>query len=444
MGQCSSENNGCAGCAPNLQLFTAGYYFNLRKIGFSELTNPFSSKKYLNMSKDYHMYDNYIATRRENVKLRAECVGKNQPFCACSSTRTITNGTSATRTSSYSREISNNGELYTVYKTTADAKITDYKDGGTECNFCESKPACGGNCHRLGTKATTVLEIKSSDSCYKQNIISQSCSTWQGDGSGGSRLVNCNTLATELFDDNPVCSAAYFRCKVTPTNISVNYCPDQNNCSHNSGNVDGSWGQYGCFDIQSYWVGSWSSYANQTLSEEYTCENLIEDALKLKEKLIDIYSDNKILGDCSPSRCGGAPLDNLNIGKDNCWGALYEGGGFYLSSSSCVDSINANGMKIKIATPKEGFKKGKEVGGKVIIYIPNQNDLNEGRTPCCNSESFGGTILKEFFYNLSASSLTFKDNFLAVDVGELHSLEDIVEKTTVVYPCITVDSVFGF
>ena len=125
---------------------------------------------------------------------------------------------------------------------------------------------------------------------------------------------------------------------------------------------------------------------------------------------------------CKEDLCGSG-------GKDDCWGT---GGNLYLPSKpTAIKAL------IKIAAPKEEFdKEYKSVSGKGIFYIPSEEDIEEGRTPCCNDD-FSGTVVKEQGYGISAGP-TFKEDYYAADGGEVtnESLED--EQLSY---CYTIDNI---
>jgi hypothetical protein len=118
-------------------------------------------------------------------------------------------------------------------------------------------------------------------------------------------------------------------------------------------------------------------------------------------------------------------------GKDDCWGGF---GSFTFADPTVTISRAA----LKIAVIKEGFnKKYKSVGGTVKFYIPSEQDIEEGRTPCCNDD-FSGTVVKEVGYSLGGSS--FKEGqYLATDIGELSGSSGPAGQTAVA--CIEIKSV---
>jgi hypothetical protein len=97
--------------------------------------------------------------------------------------------------------------------------------------------------------------------------------------------------------------------------------------------------------------------------------------------------------------------------KDDCWGAF---GSFTFADPTVTISKAA----LKIGVIKEGFnKKYQSVGGTVKFYIPSEQDIEEGRTPCCNDD-FSGTVVTSKGFSLGGSS--FKEGaYLATDIGQL-------------------------
>lgn len=126
-----------------------------------------------------------------------------------------------------------------------------------------------------------------------------------------------------------------------------------------------------------------------------------------------------------------------NGGQDDCWG----GGGCFGISDNNLDvspepcGTTAQKIAFKIATLKEGFdKKYKSVSGKVKFYYGG----TEGKTPCCNDD-FDGTVVKETGFSISASSSTFKDDYLASDAGDIDNSDQSHVGETIC-PCYTIDN----
>jgi hypothetical protein len=145
----------------------------------------------------------------------------------------------------------------------------------------------------------------------------------------------------------------------------------------------------------------------------------------------------EVLKNNQPQNCNG---DTCGEGKDACWG----GGGCFGISDNNLDDLEANTttsqkLKFKIGTAKEGFDKTyKSVSGKVKFYISSEEDIEEGRTPCCNDD-FSGTVVKETGYSISAGS-TFKNDYLASDAGDFDN-NDQSHVGETICPCYTIDSV---
>jgi hypothetical protein len=126
--------------------------------------------------------------------------------------------------------------------------------------------------------------------------------------------------------------------------------------------------------------------------------------------------------------------------KDACWGLFYP---FSIADNNLDDpnamSTTAQKLKFKISTPEEGFDKTyKSVSGKVKLYIPSEQDIEEGRTPCCNDD-FSGTVVKETGYSISAGGI-FKQYYFAANAGDFDNNDQSHVGQTIV-ACATIDNV---
>jgi hypothetical protein len=186
----------------------------------------------------------------------------------------------------------------------------------------------------------------------------------------------------------------------------------------------------------SYFEGYWNS---GSLSRNINIALIDEKNLQFFYDLCRSSVDTKIglLEANQPQNCAGSTCGE---GKDACWGAA---GSFSIADNNLDDpnaaSTISQKLKFKIATLKEGFDKTyQSVSGKVKFYIPSEEDIEEGRTPCCNSD-FSGTVVKEAGYSISAGS-TFKDDYLASDAGDFDN-SDQSAVGQIILTCATIDSV---
>ena len=214
-----------------------------------------------------------------------------------------------------------------------------------------------------------------------------------------------------------------------PPSEGAGECSNTISCISSTSN---SSAQSSSFFEDYYANSSYNKYIKTALNDEKNLQffyDLCESSVSAK---IGILKNNGSQN-CNGNTCG--------EGKDACWGAA--GGCFGISDNNLDDpdasSTTAQKLKFKVATIKEGFdKKYKSVSGKVKFYIPTEQDIEDGRTPCCNDD-FSGTVVKEAGYSISVGS-TFKNDYLASDAGDFdNSNQSYVGQA--ICPCITVDSV---
>jgi hypothetical protein len=170
----------------------------------------------------------------------------------------------------------------------------------------------------------------------------------------------------------------------------------------------------------------------QTLSNEITLSKLFNICNQATSIKIDNYETN-LPYSCNGTKCGTGK-------KDDCWDGA---GSFSIADNNLDDptatSTTSQKLKFKVAVFKEGFNKEyQRVSGKVYFYYGG----TDGKTPCCSSD-FDGTVVKEAGYSISDSSLTFKDDYLAVDCGEFDNDDQTLVGQTINI-CYTVDNISFF
>jgi hypothetical protein len=184
--------------------------------------------------------------------------------------------------------------------------------------------------------------------------------------------------------------------------------------------------------IEKYYRFDNSSNYKTTIASSKTLSYFYDLCKSSVSKKMDLLKNNGPQN-CDGDKCGSG-------GKDDCWGG---GGCFTISANGLSDpnsnSATAQELKFKVATIKEGFdKKYKSVSGKVKYYISSDQDIEENRNPCCNSD-FSGTVVKEAGYSISAGE-TFKNDYLASDAGDFNN-SDQSHVGEAICPCITIDNV---
>jgi hypothetical protein len=210
-------------------------------------------------------------------------------------------------------------------------------------------------------------------------------------------------------------------CVVLDESCPPGTCTINSNCegSSLSSSVD-------CTTIENE-TSIWNRTGNATSTTVYSNPISVDQPDSIVSKQISRLKINKFpcTNDCC-LKCGDGK-------KDDCWGGF---GGFSVVDPSTTISKAA----LKIGVIKEGFdKEYKSVSGKVKFYIPTEQDIEEGRTPCCNDD-FSGTVVKETGYSLGGSD--FKEGqYLATDIGELSNKQFTAYVGEFISVCVTIDSV---
>lgn len=149
--------------------------------------------------------------------------------------------------------------------------------------------------------------------------------------------------------------------------------------------------------------------ATTTTSNTETYSEPIDDNVLLGlasgsvSKKIRIFENNESQN-CDGDKCGTGE-------KDDCWST---------GSFGIVEKPSVCRAKYKVYVEKEPFKKSyKSISGQLILYIPSEQDIEQGRTPCCNDD-FSGTILQTNGFSINGSQ-TFKKDYVSSDAGNSDS-----------------------
>ena len=292
--------------------------------------------------------------------------------------------------------------------------------------------AGGYNASTLSSTVTTVTE--SEDLTTITTIYSFSSST------KGSTNDNCNS-------NNPI---SQVDCTNTESSTSITKI---DSCGNSTSSFSSTYNPCVENGVVADWVGGCYDTAGSTCETNTTCDVVAVKSnkgpgttfcgsygmgvmnsklVKTNEKKYDqpetVVSKqiSKLKTNKFPPAC-----DCGDGKKDDCWGGFSS---FTISNPTVTISKAA----LKIGVIKEEFnKKYKSVGGTVKFYIPSEQDIEDGRTPCCN-DNFSGTVVTSMSFSLGGSS--FKEGqYLATDIGELSNSSGTVGQTIVA--CITINRV---
>jgi hypothetical protein len=375
-GSCSSNAlNGCASCGPGLVLFQISASTSESMVGLGCLDGTNPSPKKVYFSKSSQSNYNYNAS--DNV---------------------IDLSTNESFNNSYSENITCFSDKYGIIicTSTISSNASDsgfYKDRYSQGTSFGGSISCSKAARKSSCEAEPETQCKLGGDCAKNPEMG--C---PGSDSGTCPIEDCNE-------------------SISCTSHTVN--------GEESNSIQG---------------GPFNLWAKDNATYNFQAKVASEKDLSFFYGLCQSSVSTKIglLEANQPQNCAGTTCGE---GKDACWGAA--GGCFGISDNNLDDpdasSTTAQKLKFKIATIKEGFDETyKSVSGKVKFYIPTEQDIEEGRTPCCNDD-FSGTVVKETGYSISAGS-TFKNDYLASNAGDFdNSNQSYVGQS--ICPCITVDSV---
>jgi len=384
----SNELNGCAGCGPGLVLFGLIASTSQAKDGFCCLDGC-DTKRY--------------STRMSSTN------GGHSFYSSVGHAGSQSGSDSSSETVIYT--VDEYGVI--VYSNTIDST----SEGSANERFF----SIGGTLEASGSTTTTCKKLPRESSCKQEpeNI----CNT-QGD---------CDALLPGIWSAECGVPGCYANgsCNNFPPYDPPPPCVTETSCTKST-----TTGQYSCIlkdeeldFIDKNIINYNSRVVLSSLIEIEEIYGYCESSVSTK---IGILENNQPQN-CDEDTCEGE-------GKDGCWGG---GGCFSIADNNLDDpeamSTIAQKLKFKIATLKEGFdKKYKSVSGKLNLYISSEEDIELGRTPCCNDD-FSGTVVKSTGYSISAGS-TFKNDYFASDAGDFdNSNQSYVGET--ICPCHTIDSV---
>lgn len=409
-GKCSSQKNGCATCSPSLSLWSIGAATSLNKEGFTCLVGEDDYVYYTSSSKA--RYYEYILQIWASVNVAIDGICDfERPYTSWAGNSYLTSQ------KKYETDGFGNIYFYNLYSYNYFSKdaYNDYikkefkQTAEIDMNACPPKidiiSECKGESSIIypaipwipGSQDTMydpcdedhVMPGLATCGCENNPPIIASC------GSGGTCTESFDTLAN---------NATY----ITPQGHG--YCDGEVN------------GYTGC-----------ELTTNTNLTDRKGIKDLY-DLCKSSMQTKMVILESNAPQDCNGTTCGEGP--------DACWSTTssFGIGDNNLNDPSGTSTI-AQKIKFKIGAAKEGFdEKYRSISGKVIFYIPSEEDIEQDRTPCCNND-FDGSIVEEIKYALTAGS-TFKDNYYAVDCGQFDDTsESLVGVEEIISICYTVDEI---
>jgi len=402
-GSCSSNiPNGCAGCGPALTLWVISSSSSLSALGHSAYDG--SGKKYMS----------------ETISSSSGCKMTSVGFTYYGTIDDLKKfyyyGNSSSKesgavTNIYNYYIDKYGDIYIWMDINMNGNSSSSSTDTGEVTICyptgqgrttsKGSSVAGGTYTRKGSadECSVVLDDKTNcSSSYQSSIAVASTNPNCPQGSDSGNGTDCGFPSFSVNDPNP---SATRKSENGSTN-SVEGCPS-------------SW----LFDKTCTTDCSVNKQAN--LSTEITPEFLYGKNKSIVQTKLSLLEKNEEQN-CDGAKCGDGK-------KDDCWG--YAPGSFYLNGKNTGNSTK---LKFKISALKEELqKKYKSVSGKIYFYYEGDD-----KTPCCNDD-FGGTILKQLSYSVSTGSSEFKDDYLAVDCGDVDN--GSLSENKYISICVTIDSV---
>lgn len=369
---CSSENNGCAACAPAISIFYVSALANE--------TPPQECPVYLNSSTNKSFNNSYFV---QGDSYRSDS-NYTSSYSYLSRTEISENETETTVTTTVIGSSSENGEI----KNNLSGRISSVE----------------------GTSSYYSQTITITDSCGNSSTSTTTFASTSGQGCGNTQ---CYPYSNDSFTDFVTVD---LNCYAAGHEECSTQCDSIENCEGNRLSTSSD-----C----SYVRETDKSGSNARIQYSLTYSNPIDETLlspnSIVSRRISKLKNNNFAPAC---KCGAGK-------KDDCWGLFTN---FVITDPA----ENVSKAAIRIGVIKDGFDKTyTSVSGIVNFYIPTQQDIEEGRTPCCNDD-FSGTTVTSLPFSLGGSD--FKEGvYLATDIGELTNSSGQVGG--IVLACITVNNI---
>ncbi len=417
----SSELNGCSPCGPSIHLWALSHSSSISPVGHAAYDG--SGKTY--------MSESISSSSKTSFKYNGEIWFLNYPpppFEGFEIIKKPVQGSSSSSSSgssstTYVYKIDDYGDLI-IWADTSTSGNSNSSSGGSDYDLCypdgqgfssnSSNSSAGGastskgslgRCGQVNMSTNTNCSSKSSGtSSITSSTGNPNCGTTSYSNNG----FDCGFPSFAVNDPNPTATKK--------TESSEN---------NSSGGCDPG----GPFIRNGNCQDTSVVKKEANLGGELSKSVLFSYSQQIVNKKIEIFETNEDQN-CDGLKCGGE-----EGGEDDCWFGI---GGFYLNGNNLNNpnsqTSNFQRLKFKAGVSIEEFKKDyTNLSGKVIYYYDG-----EGKTPCCNAD-FNGTIFKEFSYSISSGGDTFKDEFYAMDLGEISNQSQ--SEGLGLDVCITIDKV---